>query len=656
MRLPTRLFASVLLVSMLLVSAIGVLAQDNPPPTPFIPVATQPGSGGDAAPTLDAPIFATPTADSSTSETGDTVPAEETPAEVEATPAPPVDQPPAQANQCPIQVQEAFTATELICTDLLPGIACIGNGVIQAQQRTATETFAFAQPGDRTEFTSLNDLTLQTLSSPNQVWAVVEAQAPFSTRAGNGSANATLVAFGDVSLTNTGDNFDPNFLTASVLAQQGLNVRRTPDERGVVVYQLKPTDEVIVTGRTIDDQWVRIVIPNAFAATGWVYAPYMDVPGGIVVLPIVTVDSELPQLEAPEFGPMQAFTLRSTQYPPECDATPDSGLLIQSPDGLADAILMRINGVRIELNGSIFVQAQPSANLQIDVLEGEAVVSANGSSVTANTGNAVTVLLTEDMQANGTPNVAAYDQAAITPLPTRLLPRPFGIASASGAAAPASTGDTSAPDTTTPPEATTCVITASDAPKNIRSGPGVDYPTVGTLETGQTAIATGQATDSFNFAWYQIEQGWVRFDTVDSSMGCIDLPEVTTPSADAVPTAVTTEEATAIGSLTSSVVGDVCAAGEANVGGSSNGEDLALKLGGDWQATAGTQINVSVSGGLLRGEFGDYIRISTTDGAVLAQSGDSQMLSYIFESDTAFALEFSAANGDIVQAVVTCGP
>jgi len=64
---------------------------------------------------------------------------------------------------------------------------------------------------------------------------------------------------------------------------------------------------------------------------------------------------------------------------------------------------------------------------------------------------------------------------------------------------------------------------------------------------------------------------------------------------------------------------------------------------------------VTVSGGLLRGEFGDYIRISTTDGAIIAQSGESQTLSHTFESDTAFILEFSAANGDIVQAGVTCG-
>ncbi|MAU08904.1 MAG: hypothetical protein CL607_03715 [Anaerolineaceae bacterium] len=660
MRLPTRQFAGTLLatlmlVTMLFTSAIGVLAQDNPPPTPFIPVATQPSGGGDAAPTLDIPVVPTEaTPDGSAPETGDTAPAEETPAEVEATPLPAVEQPPAQADQCPIQVQQSFDTTEQTCTDLLPGIACVGNGTVQSQPRNASETFAFAQSGDRTEFSALDSLTLQTLSSANQVWTVMQAQAPFSTRAGSGGANASLVAFGDVSLTNTGDDFDPNFLTASVLAQQGLNVRRTPDERGVVVYQLKPTDEVVVTGRTIDDQWVRIVIPNAFAGVGWAYAPYIDVPGGITELPIVAVNSEPPELEAPEFGPMQAFTLRSSQYP-NCENMPDSGILIQSPDGLADALLIRINGVRIELNGAMFVQAQPSANLEIDVLEGEAVVSANGSSATANAGNAVTVLLTEDMQANGTPNVVAYDEATVNALPIRLLPRLFGIAGANGSAAPATTADSSPAEATSAPEATVCTITAVDAPKNIRSGPGVDYGTVSTLAAGESATATGQATDSFNFAWYRIESGWVRFDTVDSSMGCLDLPTVDPNAVDAAPTAEATEEA-ATSSLISSTLGEVCAMAEgASLGGSSNGEELALQLGGDWQATAGTTINVTVSGGLLRGEFGDYIRISTTDGAIITQSGESQTLSHTFDSDTAFILEFSAANGDIVQAGVTCG-
>ena len=47
------------------------------------------------------------------------------------------------------------------------------------------------------------------------------------------------------------------------------------------------------------------------------------------------------------------------------------------------------------------------------------------------------------MQANGTPNVVAYDEATVNALPIRLLPRLFGIAGANGSAAPATTADSS---------------------------------------------------------------------------------------------------------------------------------------------------------------------------------------------------------------------
>lgn len=662
MRLPIRLFICLVALSLLLSSAMSILAQDAP--TPFIPVISD-DEGGDnsAAPTLDANVTPVPT-QANPAET--TVPDQEgTPAELteqpaEATPTPlPEAQIPNEALECPIQVQEAVTATELICTDMLPGQACIGNGIIQAQPRTATEGFAFSQPGDRTEFSGLNSLALTTSNTENLVWAIVDAAAPFTTRDSGTSANATLIAFGDVSMSNTGDTYDPNFQTATVLAQQGLNVRRTPDERGVVVYQLEPSQEVVVTGRTADNQWIRIEIPSAFSGVGWVYAPYMGV--DLETLEYVDADSPRPQLEAPEFGPMQAFSMQSTRYE-SCENTPDSGLLIQSPSGLADAVLVRINGVRIELNGAVFVQAQPDMGMEVDVLEGEALINAADTDVTATAGNAVRVGMTAEMTPDSAPSIFGYDETAVGLLPISLLPRPFGVMPASGEAAPTplpsdaddttqTTDDTAAASTPAAPSAAECLITAVDAPKNIRSGPGVSFPTVGALASGSSTVATGQANDSFNFTWYQVEEGWLRFDTVEASPGCTDLPVVEAPTQAAVTPTIT---ATPSISLSSSELGAVCATGSVSTSGTSAGEELALELGGTWQATSGTRITVTTNGGMFRGEYGDYIRLTDSNDVILAQSGESTSLSYTFTADTTFTIGFSAANGDTVQATITC--
>lgn len=62
---------------------------------------------------------------------------------------------------------------------------------------------------------------------------------------------------------------------------------------------------------------------------------------------------------------------------------------------------------------------------------------------------------------------------------------------------------------------------------NIRSGPGTEFAVQGTLRSGDTVVADGQAVGALNAVWWRLEDGgWVRNDLVEESDACSDLPEV----------------------------------------------------------------------------------------------------------------------------------
>jgi len=62
---------------------------------------------------------------------------------------------------------------------------------------------------------------------------------------------------------------------------------------------------------------------------------------------------------------------------------------------------------------------------------------------------------------------------------------------------------------------------------NLRHGPGTGYERAGVLDAGQTAIVTGQATDSAGFVWWRLESGyWVRSDVVSMGGNCAGVPQV----------------------------------------------------------------------------------------------------------------------------------
>jgi len=152
-----------------------------------------------------------------------------------------------------------------------------------------------------------------------------------------------------------------------------------------------------------------------------------------------------------------------------------------------------------------------------------------------------------------------------------------------------------------------------------------------------------------------IELSLVQQESAQAAAPAVDTPQATAATTDSGFTAPTPEAAApAVGSLASPESGELCGAAEFTLSGTSNGLGPAVEVGGVWNATAGTTISISASGGTFQPVLGDYIRITSTQG-ILARSAQEQSLTYTFSADTAFTLGISAAASDTVTVRVRCG-
>lgn len=151
-------------------------------------------------------------------------------------------------------------------------------------------------------------------------------------------------------------------------------------------------------------------------------------------LPATGEDAATPTPATAAANPMQAFYFRSGANDAPCAEAPDSGILIQTPEG-AGSINLIANEAEIELGSTVYLQAQPSNDMVLSVLEGQAIVTAFGVSVTIPAGSQARVPLDNQGRASGPPVAPElYDPAALVALPVSLLdiPLPEATAEAGG--------------------------------------------------------------------------------------------------------------------------------------------------------------------------------------------------------------------------------
>lgn len=131
-------------------------------------------------------------------------------------------------------------------------------------------------------------------------------------------------------------------------------------------------------------------------------------------------------LENPE-GDMQAFYLSTGIGDSACEEAPESGLLVQTPEGVSE-IAFNINGVDVLVGSTVFFQALPDAEMRVTTLEGAAGIKMADVWFPIVAGTRVRLAVDADLNPLTMPQLPeSYDHAALERLPLGLLTREISI-------------------------------------------------------------------------------------------------------------------------------------------------------------------------------------------------------------------------------------
>jgi hypothetical protein len=319
-----------------------------------------------------------------------------------------------QSDMCPDIVRQALTTTADLCEETGRNQACYGHSLLEAKPQPNVSRLKFDQEGDVVKVDHLRSLRLSVMDDNTGAWGIslmrLQANLPDSLP----DKNITLLLLGDVEIDQAVTAVTT--LEATVHTAGNINVRQTPSLDARVITSLVPGQVVTADGRLADNSWVRVRLPDN-RGTGWVAGWLLFSESDFKNLRVVEASSRY-------YGPMQAFYFRSGLNDALCAEAPNSGLLIQTPEGVAEVTLL-INEVDIQIGSTVFFQAQSGGDMVIRVIEGSAQVSAFDTTYKATAGNQITVPLDESLRSVGPPTPpTAYDADDVQSLPLSLLERP----------------------------------------------------------------------------------------------------------------------------------------------------------------------------------------------------------------------------------------
>ena len=330
------------------------------------------------------------------------------------------------ATGCPEIVAIAIEQTRNHCRETGQGQACYGYSVIQAQPRIGLlpDEFNFNEPGDTEAVTNFRSIQLSPMNIETDEWGVMELWVTTALPDGS-TEDVQIVLFGDVEL---GDAVV--FMEVTVTGNMNVNVRRYPTEVSDVIASLPPGERITANGRLDDNSWLRVRLSGEDGEIGWIKTEYVDLSGDINELTALTLDEAMSPDPTPP-SPIQSIVLHTGVDDAPCQEAPNSGFLIQTPEGVGE-IVIRIDEVVIQMddNSTAFIQA--GDEITTNVVEGSVQVTANGDTRTALEGMAIDVPLDEGLSPIGEPSDPhPYSVDTVTSLPTTgdngLLLRPVTV-------------------------------------------------------------------------------------------------------------------------------------------------------------------------------------------------------------------------------------
>ncbi|MCU0481131.1 MAG: hypothetical protein MUE54_07960 [Anaerolineae bacterium] len=289
----------------------------------------------------------------------------------------------AQSGVCPDIVAAALDSAENFCLDKGRNTLCYANFMGEATPLDGEEDFIFEQVGDVVSLNDLGTLTLAPMDTDNGTWGVALMQMQANLPDTLPGQNVTFLIFGDVSLENateTGDLLDTAVTTRG-------RVRSTPNSQNNdnVIGAIDASTVVVAYGRDESGIWARIRYGMGGA---WVASEILRDRSMVIDLPVVDDDAPPPPT------PMQSFYFQTGVGDKPCAEAPDSGLLIQTPEG-ARGVTFTANGVQISLGSTAYLRFGPG-ELKMSVVEGTGYVTAQGVTQPVPEGTFATIPMSED--------------------------------------------------------------------------------------------------------------------------------------------------------------------------------------------------------------------------------------------------------------------
>jgi hypothetical protein len=397
-----------------------------------------------------------------------------------------------QDNVCSRIVERALQTTESLCDNTRINQACYGHERLDAKFAPDFDGSSFDTAGEKVDVAALQSLRLSALDVATGAWGValmqVQARLPEAVPA----KRVTFLMFGDVEVRNGVE------LTAEpipVTATRTVFVRHEP-EPDAGVFAIMPRDEVLnAVARTADGDWLYVEMSDG--ERGWIQAA-----------DTISSEADLSALhvlnpEIVHFGPMQAFYLQTgNDEVPECEELPESGMLIQTPDGVAEVSLW-INEVKVQLGSTAFIQAAPDNEMSITMLEGHARVEAFGVEVTAEAGEQLSVPLDENLKAVAPPSPPVEVDPFSQHLPVENLERnvlPTLTPTRTPTMLPTRTATRTATATATRTPTATSTATNTPTPTTTATRTPTPTPT-STITTTLTRTATMTPTPTMTNTW-----------------------------------------------------------------------------------------------------------------------------------------------------------
>lgn len=256
-----------------------------------------------------------------------------------------------------------------------------------------------------------------------------------------------------------------------------------------------------------------------------------SIPGQVVQI-IIFGDVEMGNVQ------QNAFSLRSGIGQAACGEVPDSGIMVQTPEGIAE-VTLNINDVDITLRSTAFIEANLLDGMTVTMLEGSADVNAFGETQTVTFANASNIPLAAD----GFDLIPSAPPSAPETWNTEKVAKLLPISSVlSSIGTDASETDQSNASVSSAP----CTVTAPNAEALVRVGPGENRSSFTYLDSDQSITVTGKKLVD-DVVWWQLNKSevseravqvlelWVEEATVEEAGDCNAVPDVDAPPIIAAP-------------------------------------------------------------------------------------------------------------------------